>query len=89
MNEGREVWFVRREYAFQNYPVTWQGWLATILFGALVIVMVALAAVIASALFVVLMVALVIAVTIGFLRCVFVHSTRSRADRDDRRNFDA
>jgi hypothetical protein len=89
MSDSREVWFVRRDYAFQNYPVTWQGWLATVLFGLFVIAMIALAAVIASAIFVIAMVVVVIAAAIGFLRFVFIHSGRMRANRDDRRNFDA
>jgi len=86
MTDSREIWFVRRRYVFQNYPVSWQGWLATLLFAAFVIAMVVLAAVVASAILVIAVVVFVFAVAFAFLRLVFSHSA---AWRDYRENRDA
>jgi uncharacterized membrane protein len=89
MSDSREVWVIRKNFGGQQYPSTWRGWLATLLFGALVIAMVAVAAVIASALFVFLMVAVVIAVLVGFVRFAFFRAAGARSDDDIRRNYDA
>ncbi len=84
MSDSREIWFVRRRYIFQNYPVTWQGWLATLLFAILVIAVVILAAVVASAIFAIAAVVFVFAVAFGFLRFIFGHSATWREYRDNR-----
>ena len=78
MSDSREVWFVRTRYTGQAYPVTWQGWLATIAFAAFVIAMVILGAFIAVAAFVIAVVVAVFLVAFAYLRFVFRHSRKSR-----------
>ena len=82
MSDSREVWFVRTRYTGQAYPVTWQGWLAALAFGAFVIGMIVLGAFIAVAAFVVAIVVAVILVAYAYLRFAFSHSRMSRDDRN-------
>ncbi len=89
MSDSRELWVIRTNFGGRQYPSTWRGWLATLLFGAVVIALVAVAAAIASALFVFLMVAVVITVLVGFIRYAFFRAAGARSDDDFRRSYDA
>ncbi len=89
MSDSREVWFVRTSYTGQAYPVTWQGWLATLAFAAFVVTMVILGVIIAATAFVIAVIVAVFLVAFAYLRFVFRHSRASRNVADYRGPTDA
>jgi len=78
MSDNREVWIVRTNFSERPYPSTWRGWLAAFALGVLMIAMVFLVALVASAVLVIGAVIFAVVFIVGFFRYAFGYANKRR-----------
>jgi hypothetical protein len=88
-DEHQEVGFVHRVYTVNYRPVTWRGWLATILLAIFFVGMIALALVVASAVLVIALVLFAVLAGLAILRLILSPADIARGFREFIRKKDA